>query len=224
MLLGQALDAGHIPGIAQGVRQDDGARARSDGLGDPFGQGVVTADVHVDEHRNQAVLHDGRDRGGKGSRGGDDFVAGAKLARAELGRSQSRDRDQIGRGAGVHHQDVAQAEVFGQAAFEILGKTPGGQPEIQHRIRGVAQFGRPEHPTRVAHHRLPRNKRRVILTAPLVFLDQVEDARSKLLRVAHAPYHDPRPGTLSSTWKSILFGARTGLKHCIGDAYSRLLR
>ena len=158
VLLGQALDAGHIPRISQGVGQNDGPGARSDGLGDPFGQGVVAADVHVDEYRNQAVLHDGRNRGREGRRRGDDLVAGMQLARAQLGRSESRDRDQIRRGAGVHHQDIAQAEVVGQAGFEILGEAPGGQPEIEHRIGGVAQLGRSEHAAGVAHHRLPRNK------------------------------------------------------------------
>ena len=65
--------------------QDDSPRSRSNGLGYPVGQDVVATDVHVDEDRNQAILHDGRNRGREGRRRGDDFVPRMKLTRAKLG-------------------------------------------------------------------------------------------------------------------------------------------
>ena len=95
-------DGGQVEGIAQRVGHEDR-------LGFAFNISLVEL-VHpaiqrdrivVNKHRHEAVLDDGRDRGRKTRRHGDDLVAGLQLAVAEARAGQGGDGQQIGGGPGV---------------------------------------------------------------------------------------------------------------------------
>ena len=73
--VGERVD---VAGDAHGVRDEDGARLRADGGLDLRRRRCRTARLAIDEDRDEAVLHERRQGGGKRDRRGDDFVAAAQ--------------------------------------------------------------------------------------------------------------------------------------------------
>ena len=61
-----------------------------------------------------------------------------------------RERDQIGRRAGVDEQRVGHVEVVGDAGLELLGEAAGGQVEVEARVDEVPQLLLVEHAPGVA--------------------------------------------------------------------------
>ena len=76
--LAKAMTASRSKGIAERVRQHDGFRAIGDGGFKLSYVDVVSRKLNVDEDRDESVLNDRIDRGGKAGGHGDDFVAAAQ--------------------------------------------------------------------------------------------------------------------------------------------------
>ena len=102
---------------------------------------VVGGKLNVDKDRHQAVLNNRIDGGRKAGGNGDDFVAGLQSAVAERRRSEARERNQIGRGSGVHQRRAAHAHEGREIAFELGGKPAGGEPEIERGFHQMLQLG-----------------------------------------------------------------------------------
>ena len=72
-------DRGKVKGVAEGVGHHDRlSTARFERSLELSDVGVAGDRIVIDENRNGAVLHDGRNRGGKTRRARDDFIAGSQ--------------------------------------------------------------------------------------------------------------------------------------------------
>ena len=166
VLLRQLADRVEIERHAERVRHHDRARLRSDGFAQPIDHGRVVAEIHVDEHRHEVVLENRRQRRRKAGRDGDDFVAGLQPAIAELRRRQRRQRDEVGRGARVHEQDVGRLEVRPPVALRRTRRSgsPSGRSRgsrrragtIRRRRRHGRRSGRDRSPARTGDGRTAR--------------------------------------------------------------------
>ncbi len=160
VLLGDAHDLGEIEGIAEGVRNHDGARLGSDGGFDLVGLNVVGGNIDIDEDGNESVLHRRIDGGRKTGGDGNDLIAGAQRLLLKLGRGECGNGEQVGRRAGVGGHGPADIEKFGEFALEIGIEASGGQPEIERGIDRVADFLGAENLARGRNHAFARNERR----------------------------------------------------------------
>lgn len=130
------------------MRQHDGFGARADGGFDQVGVDVVCERIDIDEHRQRAKLDDGVDGGRETGGHGDDFIAFADGARAQLGRGQGVEGHQIGRRAGVDGDQVLDADKGGELALKLGVEAPGGEPAVKaglhHELHlaGVEQLAR----------------------------------------------------------------------------------
>jgi len=95
----QGHDGFQVERVAQGMRQDDGPGPRPDRCREALWIGVIRGQGGVHEDGHQAILQDGRDRGGEACCTSEDLISGSEPTFTQLGRGQSRDREQVGAGA-----------------------------------------------------------------------------------------------------------------------------
>ena len=133
----KSATASSVERVAEGVGDHDGPRAIRQGRFQPRRVHVVGRQVHVEEHGDAAVLKDRVDRGREARRHGDDLVARLEPLVAEFRRSQSGQGDEVGAGAGVDEQRIAEAEHLGELRLELAGVAAGGEPEVE---RGVHEM------------------------------------------------------------------------------------
>ncbi len=114
----------HGAGIAERVRNQDGSRARADGVFNQVRIEVVCSHFAIHKNRNQAVLHDGSQRGGKRDGRRNDFIArpqarfaGVAQQLIQFRRAERRHHKKIGGGSGVHQHEIAGAEEVLHGAF-----------------------------------------------------------------------------------------------------------
>ncbi len=171
-----------IERIAERVRDHDSPRPRRQRGVQLHGIDVVRRHVHVEKHRDQPILNDRIDGRRKAGRDGDDFIAGPKLAVAELGRRQARQRDEIRGGAGVDKQRVPQAPPLGERPFELGGESSGGEPKVERAIDEM------DHVIIVKNAAGARNRRGGGIERlrrecrAMIFANQIQDLRPELLR------------------------------------------
>ena len=80
VLLGYLHHGGHVEGIAQRVCNHDGFGARRNRLLEQGYINVVSGNVRVQKHRNQAVLHDGVHGGGESFSSRNHLITGHQAA------------------------------------------------------------------------------------------------------------------------------------------------
>ena len=151
VLFNQIHDRVEVEGHPQRVRQHDRSRTRRDRRAQLVGIGVVVAQPDVDEHWHQAVLDDRGDGAGKGRGHGDHLVAGLEPAVAELRRGECGQGHEIRGGTGVDEEGVREAEIVGEARFELLRVPTGRQVEVEAGVDQVAHLRLPEDAACIAH-------------------------------------------------------------------------
>ena len=123
----------------------------------------------------------GIDGGGKAGGDGDDFVAGLERAVAELRRSQGGEGHQVGGGAGVDQDSVADAEEAANSRFELRGEAAGGEPEIERGIDQIPHVRGVEDPAGNGNSGFARRRRAWTANCfGVVFAHQVEDLCTQL--------------------------------------------
>ncbi|MCY1551022.1 hypothetical protein D9M68_873210 [compost metagenome] len=137
--------------------------------------------MHVDEHRDCAALQDRIHRRGEARRHADHLVAGLDCAVAELGRCQGRERDQIGRRAGVHGHQVLHTQITRETAFEQRIEAPRREPCVERRIDHQLHFGRADDLARRRDHGFAGHEGRELTRQLAVLADQREDLLAQLV-------------------------------------------
>jgi hypothetical protein len=113
------------------VGHHDGAGLGTDGLSQPIRDGVVGAELDVDDNGGQAVLNDRVDRRWEAGGNGQDLVAAFEGALAQFVAGQTAERDEVGARAAIDEQCAASADVLGKSAFKQRMEASGGQPTVQ---------------------------------------------------------------------------------------------
>ncbi len=141
---GQLAQRPHVAGVAQQVHRHQRPRARPDGPLDRGGIEREGLEIHVDQHRHQPHVHQRVVGRGPRHRRDDDLVTRAQAV-GERGVDQHGRGHQVGRGAGVHHDGVADAEVLGphrlEAAHLLAHGDPGGQQRGDRLVDLVGPVG-----------------------------------------------------------------------------------
>ena len=106
---------------------------------------------------------------------------GLQTALAQAFRRERRDRQQIGRRAGIAQQSMPHANPAGKLPLELIGEPAGRQPEIERRIDQSNQFIGIEHPPRDGHRGLARLERLCRKANIVILSDQLEDLTAKLV-------------------------------------------
>ena len=164
MLTAEIKDGGDREGITQGVSYHDGLRfARR-----VCGLQLLCADVSsgrvvIDKHGNGSGLDNRRNGGRKPCGDGDHFVAGLDaFVRRQLVGGERGEGHEIGRGAGIDEQGVADAKKRGEFFLEGLALGAKREPEIQSGRDGSLHFVFVEDATGVRNSGFARNKSRTL--------------------------------------------------------------
>ena len=131
VLFAQCDDDFQVERVAQGVGQHDGLGLVGDGRFDFRGIDIVGAQFDVDKHRYRAIAEDRIDGGREAGGNANDFIARLDRACTQFRRGQRHERHQIGRRTGVDGHQKFHADELGQALFELVVETAGGQPGVQ---------------------------------------------------------------------------------------------
>jgi hypothetical protein len=172
-----------VEGVAQAVGQHDGLGLGCDGSLNFAGIDIVCGEVHIHEHRHGTELQDGVDRGGESCRHANHFVALLDGALTQLGAGQGGEGHQIGRGAGVHRDQVFDAQELGQAFLEHGVEAAGGQPAVQRGVDHHFQFPGADDLARHRHGCLPGNEWLGCVGDVRVLLDQFADLAAQLIQL-----------------------------------------
>ncbi len=188
LLARQRADRVQIEGVAEGVRQEDRARARTDRLGHPRGRRIVGAELDVHEDRHEPVLEDRVD-GGRKSRGRSDDLVARLAGAARRAPPLSARRAPAG---WPTNRSCTEARCAGPAAAaRSRSKSAANRPAVSQKSSDAstkdatssASKTRPETGTGVS----PATKSRVRPLDLRVVADQGEDPAAQLLRRHAAP-------------------------------------
>ena len=143
---------------------------------------VVGGHLNVHEHRHQAILDDGIDRGRKSGSDRDDLVAGPQPALAQLRRGQACQRQQVGGRAGVYQRRMTQAPEAREGTLEFGGIAPRCQPKVEGAIDEVDEIVVIEDAAAKRNRRGSRVKRLRRKGRLMIGANQVQDFRAELFR------------------------------------------
>jgi hypothetical protein len=111
--LGQGHNLGHVAGVAEEVRDDDGPRAVGEHALDRCGGDVIRPRIDIGEDGDRALIEDWRQRPHVGDCRGDNFIP-----RLGVQRGDGHVKGGRARAAGM---GMRRADPGGEAAFELLG-------------------------------------------------------------------------------------------------------
>ena len=162
VLTAELKDGGDREGITQSVGDHDGLgfSRRVCGL-QLLGADVSSGRVVIDKHGYGSGLDNRRNGGRKPCGDGDHLVAGLDaFVRRQLVGSECGEGDEIGRGARIDEQGVADAKERGELFLEGLALGAKREPEIQSGRDGGLHFVFRENAAGVRNSGFARNKSR----------------------------------------------------------------
>ncbi len=131
--LAERRDGIEVERIAQRVGHHHRPRAIAHRRLQPLNVDVVLGQGDVDEDGHEPVLQDRVDGGWEAGRDRDHLVARAQPPIAQARGRQRRERQQVGRRAGVDEQRMPVAGDAAELALEGCRLGPGGEPEVEAR-------------------------------------------------------------------------------------------
>ncbi len=160
VLAAELEDVGDRKGIAQGVGDHDGLGFAWRVCGfQLLGADVSGGGIVIDKDGYGSRLDNRRNGGRKTCGDRYDFIAGLDaFVRRQLVSGECGEGNEIGRGAGVDEQRVADAEECGEFFLEGLALGAEREPEIQRGRDGGLHFVFSKDPTGVGNEILPRDK------------------------------------------------------------------
>jgi len=151
VFVAQLLHRVEIERVAQRVRHHDRPRLGPDSLAKPLWDGVVGAQLDVDDDGSQPVLDDRVDGGWKPGGHRQHLLTGPQrplsepfLILAQLWAGQGAERTKVGARPAVDEDGVSGTHVTGEGALEHRVEPARGQPAVEGRINKCGEVVRVE--------------------------------------------------------------------------------
>lgn len=162
--------------------------------GDLVDAGIQGEGIIIDKHRHGADLQDGGHGGREAACHGDHLVPLQEaMLVGELRAGERRDGEEIGRGAGVHQEGTAHAELGGKLLFKRIALFAESEPKIERGADRRRDFIGIKHSCRIRDRignaviRGCRSRERAAMHHRGILASEVEDLLTELFgRGGHA--------------------------------------